>query len=210
MTTSLSTSTIPVYDPKNSYQEPRPVPRVRPEAQGVYEKHRGSLNISDWHIEGKTFQEDKPVARLRNEGATQAYERNRGSMADHMTGYCDNPPVDRKGPRVKAEAEEIFKKNQGNMNVVMHQYGKDIVPECVVSKAKYEGVENVEKGRGTMHNLLGNYGNHPLSARPVARVKLQGADIAENHRGASMDATFKSMPLTSRPGSRTFFNQKFN
>ena len=45
MTTSLSKSTIPEYDPNNSYSSPRQVPRVKSEAQENYIKSRGSLNI---------------------------------------------------------------------------------------------------------------------------------------------------------------------
>ena len=45
MTTSLSKSTIPEYDPNNSYSSPRMMPRVKSEAQENYNKSRGSLNI---------------------------------------------------------------------------------------------------------------------------------------------------------------------
>ena len=45
MTTSLSKSTIPEYDPNNSYSSPRQIPRVKSEAQENYLKSRGSLNI---------------------------------------------------------------------------------------------------------------------------------------------------------------------
>jgi hypothetical protein len=210
MTTSLSTSTIPVYDPKNSYTSPRPIPRVRPEAQSAYEKSRGSLNISDWHIEGKTYEEKKPQPKIRHEVAEQSYNRNRGCMSELLTGYWEHPALDRKGPRVKREAKQNFAKNQGNMNEVMHQYGRDIPTESHAARAHFEGKDNVEKGRGSMNSLLGNYGCHPLSARPAARVKLQGAEILENNRGSGVDKTFKSLPLSSRPRPTTFFNQKFN
>ena len=48
MTTSLSKSTIPEYDPNNSYSTPRQVPRVKSEAQENYIKSRGSLNIGSY------------------------------------------------------------------------------------------------------------------------------------------------------------------
>ena len=48
MTTSLSKSTIPEYDPNNSYSSPRQVPRVKSEAQENYIKNRGSLNIGSY------------------------------------------------------------------------------------------------------------------------------------------------------------------
>jgi len=47
MTTSLSKSTIPEYDPNNSYSSPRQVPRVKSEAHENYIKSRGSLNIGN-------------------------------------------------------------------------------------------------------------------------------------------------------------------
>ena len=78
MTTSLGNSTIPPYDPKNSYSSPRPVPRVRPEAFNNYEKHRGSLNIGDWAEQGRNWESPRPAPKIKYEVAEQAYQKNRG------------------------------------------------------------------------------------------------------------------------------------
>ncbi|RMZ93789.1 hypothetical protein BpHYR1_038953, partial [Brachionus plicatilis] len=53
MTTSLSKSTIPVYDPENSYSSPRQVPRVKFEGRENYLKNRGSINFGDYSVQSK-------------------------------------------------------------------------------------------------------------------------------------------------------------
>lgn len=208
MTTSLSKSTIPAYDPHSSYASPRPVPRVRPEAFENYAKHRGSLNIGDWAEQGRDWESARPVPKVKYEVAQQAYAKNRGCMNELLTGYWEHPPIERKGPRVKKEAEHIFQKNQGNMNTVLHEYGKNIPEEHHTSRAHFEGKYNVEKSRGSMNDLLGNYGRHAQSAKPVARVKYGGNDNLANNRGSGIQKTFDGVPLTNRPSSSQFFNSK--
>ena len=78
MTTSLSKSTIPEYDPNNSYSSPRQVPRVKFEGQEIYQKHRGSLNIGDWSIQSKDWNSPRPQPKVKYEDAQQAYIKNRG------------------------------------------------------------------------------------------------------------------------------------
>lgn len=78
MTTSLSKSTIPAYDPNNSYSSPRQVPRVKFEGHENYLKNRGSLNIGDWSIQAKDWESPRPQPKIKYEEARQSYIKNRG------------------------------------------------------------------------------------------------------------------------------------
>lgn len=79
MTTSLTKSTIPVYDPHDSYTSPRAAPRVKFEGRENYEKNRGSLNIGDWAIQSKNWESPRPMPKIKYEDAQKAYQRNTGS-----------------------------------------------------------------------------------------------------------------------------------
>lgn len=130
-------------------------------------------------------------------------------MKELLTGYCDNPPIARRGPRITKDAYENFQKNQGTFNHILNDYGKDIKPENFHSRVKFEGKAYNEKNRGSMGNLLGNYGQHPLSARPIPRVKYEGEDNYVNNRGSSIEKTLKMVPASHRPSSTEFFNHKY-
>lgn len=78
MTTSLSKSTIPAFDPTNSYSSPRQVPRVKFEGRENYDKNRGSLNIGDWSIQSKNWESPRPVPKVKYEVAHQSYIKNNG------------------------------------------------------------------------------------------------------------------------------------
>ena len=78
MTTSLSKSTIPQYDPNDAYTSPRGVPRVTFEGRENYMKNRGSLNIGDWSIQSKDWESPRPAPKVKYEEAQQAYIKNRG------------------------------------------------------------------------------------------------------------------------------------
>jgi hypothetical protein len=80
MTTSLSKSTIPAYDPNDSYSSPRQAPRVKFEGREIYEKNRGSLNIGDWSIQSKNWESPRPIPKLKYEEAHKSYTKNRGTF----------------------------------------------------------------------------------------------------------------------------------
>ena len=80
MTTSLSKSTIPQYDPEDSYRSPRQAPRVKFEGRENYLKNRGSLNINDWAVQAQDWEEPRPAPKIKYEVAQQAYNRNRGKI----------------------------------------------------------------------------------------------------------------------------------
>ena len=126
-------------------------------------------------------------------------------MKDILGGYCD-PPIERKGPRIKQEAYDNFLKNKGTFNHILNDYGKGIDNAQINPRVFYEGRANNLKGQGSMGSLLGNYGRHPVSARPLSRVKFEGADILQNNRGSGVDKTLKMVPPSSRPSSSQFFN----
>ena len=102
--------------------------RVHREGREYYERNnRGN----DWfgHDEGpgksSGLQQPPLEARLRSEAARENALKNRGSMADSMTGYA-NPPVTRTiHPRgVKPEAAEIAAGNTGGgMKNLIENYG---------------------------------------------------------------------------------------
>jgi hypothetical protein len=78
MTTSLSKSTIPAYDPDNSYNSPRQVPRITSAGFENAMRSRGSLNIGDWSIQGQDWHVKKQQPKVRYEVARQSYIKNRG------------------------------------------------------------------------------------------------------------------------------------
>ena len=78
MTTSLSKSTIPAYDPTNSYASARQVPRVKYEGHENLMKHRGSLNIGDWSIQAADWNSPRPAPKVKYDEATQTLQKNRG------------------------------------------------------------------------------------------------------------------------------------
>lgn len=78
MTTSLSKSTIPPYNPNDSYMSPRVEPRVKFEGRENFEKNRGSLNIGDWAVQGKNWESPRPNLKLKFDDAFKAYKRNTG------------------------------------------------------------------------------------------------------------------------------------
>ncbi len=80
MTTSLSKSTIPEYDPDNNYNSPRQVPRVKREAQENYLKSRGSLDIGAWSEQSKDWESPRPAPRIKYEVAEKSYIKNRGNF----------------------------------------------------------------------------------------------------------------------------------
>lgn len=130
-------------------------------------------------------------------------------MNELLSGYCENPVLPRKGPRIKREAEENFLKNKGTFNTILDHTGADKEePKRPPPKVHYEGMQNREVGAGSVGNLLSNYGYHPASARPVPRVKFNGADNLINNSGSGASKTLQMIPLTSRPSSAQFFQPR--
>ncbi len=78
MTTSLSKSTIPTYDPNDTYTSPRQAPRVKLEGRQNYEKNRGSLNIGDWSLQSRDWESPRPAPKVKYEEAQKTYIKNRG------------------------------------------------------------------------------------------------------------------------------------
>jgi hypothetical protein len=205
MTTSLSKSTIPEWDPKNSYNSPRQVPRVKYEGHENYLKHRGSLNIGDWSIQSNGWESARPEPRLKYEEAKQSYIKNRGCMNELLGGYAD-PALERKGPRIKKEAENNFNKNKGTFHTILTHEKEE--PKIYQPKVSYEGMNNRITGNGTVSSLFTNYGFHPLSAKPVPRVKFDGADFMANNNGSEASKTLSMVPPSTRPSSTIFFQPR--
>lgn len=81
MTTSLTKSTIPAFEPNESYTSPRQHgPRVKYEGWDNYEKHRGTLNIGDWATQSKDWESPRPALKLKYADAINAYKRNTGIL----------------------------------------------------------------------------------------------------------------------------------
>lgn len=130
-------------------------------------------------------------------------------MKEVLTGYCENQPIIKKGPRIKKEAQENYVKNKGSFNYILNEYGKNPLDECTKPRVYYEGKNYNEKGRGSVGNLLANYGNHPISARPIPRVKFEAGEILDHNKGTGVYKVLHMVPETSRPKSCTFFNFKY-
>jgi hypothetical protein len=83
MTTSLTKSTIPAYNPENDYFSPRQVPRVKQEAMNNYYKNRGSLDMTL----SNTQETEKVYApKVKYEVAEKAYLKNRGNYFLNLIG----------------------------------------------------------------------------------------------------------------------------
>jgi hypothetical protein len=129
-------------------------------------------------------------------------------MNELLTGYCENPPLEKKGPRITKAGQENFLKNQGSFNLCYGQYGKNTENEVHNPKVHFEGKYNQEKSNGSLGDLLGNYGNNPISPKPMPRVKFEGNDNLDHNRGSQISKTLHMVPPTSRPSSTQFFNRK--
>lgn len=84
MTTSLSKSTIPEYNPHDNYTEPRAAPRVKFEGRENFERNRGTLNIGDWAQQGKNWESPRPNLKLKYEEAINAYKKNTGNKTTQL------------------------------------------------------------------------------------------------------------------------------
>ena len=130
-------------------------------------------------------------------------------MSELLTGYNEHPAFDRKGPRIKREAHENYKKNKGTFNTILdHSSNKDDQPVRPAPKVKYEGMENRNTGAGTVSSLFSNYGYHAPSARPVPRVKFDGTDNLLNNNGSDASKTLQMVPPSARPSSTIFFQPR--
>lgn len=130
-------------------------------------------------------------------------------MNELLTGYCENPTIERKGPRIKREAEENFHKNKGTFNTILtHNSGVREEARRPNPKVYYEGMDNRITGSGTLGNLFANYGYHPLSAKPIPRVKFDGTNNMINNSGSSASKTLHMVPPSARPSSASFFQPR--
>ena len=124
-------STIPNYD------ESLPI-RVNRDGISNYIKHRGTLNIGDWAIEGKRIPEGPyaeprveqrnyfaaPPPKVLGYEAMQNYTRSRSSTPYLIHGDLD-PPNPHHQARVKQEGRENYDKNQASqMRAMFQNYGK--------------------------------------------------------------------------------------
>lgn len=80
MTTSLSKSTIPSYDPTNSYSSPRMAPRVKFEGRENYLKNRGSINLGDYSVQSNAT--PRPCPKVKYEVAQSSYIKNTGNLSN--------------------------------------------------------------------------------------------------------------------------------
>ena len=81
MTTSITTSTIPEYNPDVFYYEKQPNPRVNYEGKNNYQKSRGTLNLGDWAQQGKDWDSPRPVPKVKFEDAQSNLEKSRGNLS---------------------------------------------------------------------------------------------------------------------------------
>lgn len=199
MTTSLTNSPIPAYDPNNSYVEPKLVPRVNGKGAENYLKGRGQMSnlifSSTQESNGTSCESPRLQPKVKYEDAKNNLIKNQGCMKTLLTGYLDMP-VEKKGPRVKAEAQEIFKKNQGTVSsICFKDYGK--------TNDKQQELNKNSKGRDdSVGDLLSNYGQLPVSARTVPRVKPEAKSIYARE-GSEIFKTITMQPPTERVKSAT-------
>ncbi|GFR82964.1 hypothetical protein ElyMa_004111800, partial [Elysia marginata] len=181
-------------------------PRVHREGREYYERNnRGN----DWfgHDEGpgqgSAPQQVPPEARLRSEAARENALKNRGSMADSMTGYA-NPPEKRTiHPRgVKPEAAEIAAGNAGGgMKNLIENYGNLGMSDRPAPKVKGSDAEEyLERQHGSTKVLLNHYSTDPIPATELPKQPRLGVgadEIAEKHKGEKMG------PLMRLEGKKT-------
>lgn len=181
-------------------------PRVHQEGREYYERNnRGS----DWFGHdmgpgpGSAPQQLPPEARLRSEEARGNALKNRGSMADSMTGYANPPPERTIHPRgVKPEAAQIAAGNAGDgMKNLIENYGNLGVSDRPAPKVKgSEAEEYLERQHGSTKVLLNHYSTDPIPATELPkqpRLGFGGEEIADKHKGENMG------PLMRLEGKKT-------
>jgi hypothetical protein len=84
MTTSITTSTIPEYNPNEFFYEPKPVPRVSYEGRENYHRNRGTLNLGDWAEQGKDWESPRPVPKVKYGDAQTNLEKSQGTFFKYL------------------------------------------------------------------------------------------------------------------------------
>lgn len=143
-------------------------------------------------------------------------------MKELMAGYCANPPVARIGPRITKDAWENYRKNRGSFHTIFgdrtDSHPTSAQPAPPPPRVFREGIANGEKNRrGEIGSLFANYARSETAAaaeaanehRPMPRVKYGGEENLEHARGSELAKILQMTPLTNRPTSSQFFNQKF-
>jgi hypothetical protein len=124
MTTSLGNSTIPAFDPNDTYTSPRPAPRVKYEGYSNMEKDRlHTKSIIPGYNPNDTYTSPRPVPRIKTEGYSN-YEKNRGSLnIGDWSIQGRNWESPRPVPKIKYEvAEQSYIKNRGTFKLILKRY----------------------------------------------------------------------------------------
>lgn len=175
-----------IYTPS---PDPKPHPRVRPEATSYAERNRGdSEKWYDYSHPGE-YSSPRPAERIISDEARRNANLNKGSMDSVMGGYCD-PAIKRTlHPRaVKSEASDIAESNQGNsMKNMMDNYGNMGLSDRPGPKVMgYEAEEYAERNRGVMDNVMYEYGGAVSPDMPAPKLGYGGEEVAVKHTGADM------------------------
>ena len=184
-----SPSPYPGFDETGKYYEPRPAPRVRPEAEEFAAKHKGCINL--FNSEKHTHVIPAPYSpRCQGGEARQNYEASRnGLVGGLLGGKGPRPPMEvAPNPRVTAQSEDIAEAHKGRpMNKLLTNYGHNEASPRPVARVKHEAEETADMSKGgRMSSLVHDPSKLQATPRDPPRVKPEAEEIAENGKGAKM------------------------
>ncbi|KAK3096237.1 hypothetical protein FSP39_024823 [Pinctada imbricata] len=183
------TAPYPGYDLDDTYREPTPVPRVRPEGEPYAAKNRGTIDKwAFFKLGAETYRPSQPDPRCPTRESKDNYTHGKhGTIKPLLCGKA-TPRPETAPPRIKSEGEPIATISRGpRMKKLIHKFAQSAPsPRVPRVKPEAEGIVVPHRG-GRMNNLIHSYGKLPLSDRGVPRVKSEGEDNAELDKGKRMN-----------------------
>ncbi|XP_012943404.1 uncharacterized protein LOC101847371 [Aplysia californica] len=179
----------PGFDETGHYYEPRPAPRVRPEAEEIASRNKGSIDL--FNSEKHTHVIPPPHSpRCPTGEARQNYEVSRtGHVGNLLGGKGPAPPVAvSPAPRVTVQSEDIAEAHKGGpMNKLLTNYGHNRPSPRPLARVKPEAEETADMSKGgRMNSLMHNPSEMHETPRNAPRVKREAEVTAEYGKGASM------------------------
>ncbi|CAF1398258.1 unnamed protein product [Rotaria sordida] len=169
--------------------EETPPYRVNHEGVKNYIKNRGSLNIGDWAIEGRTMSTTTTLPinqelnlsqpKVLGPDALRNYTKSRSSTPNLIDGNFQ-PSDSQYGLRVKKEGRANYERNHNTeMKALLENYGKLSLPIPPVPNTQGELATNLfyTHQEGQIGPILNSYGRTSATPRPIPHVKGFDAEM---------------------------------
>lgn len=180
----------PGFDETGNYYEPRPAPRVRPEAEEYAGKNKGCIDLFNDRKHTHVIQPPSSP-RCPSNAAKQNYELSHtgNGVGSLLGGKGPSPAVQPiPAPRVTPAGEGIAENHKGHsMNILMVNYGHQRPSPRPAPRVKVEAEETATKSLGgRMDSLMHDPKSIPGTPRNPPRVKPEAEEISLNGQGANM------------------------